>query len=231
MSSKGKKPTVPEKKQTSENKNLLWIILSAALVLAAVLIVVLAKLPKKPVADPVDTNSTGEFVYDASKTYRADIIVKDYGTITVELDSSAAPITVENFVTLAANGVYDGSTFHRIIEGFMIQGGIAKNPNATATVHSIKGEFLKNGWNNPINHVRGVISMARANDYDSASCQFFIVHQDSTYLNFQYAGFGHVISGMEVVDKIASDARPTDNNGTIPADEQPIIETVRIYTV
>lgn len=158
----------------------------------------------------------------------AEITVENYGVITVELDAKTAPITVANFVKLANEGFYDGLTFHRIMPNFMIQGG---SPNGTSTGGSsetIKGEFSANGVKNNISHVRGAISMARSSSYNSASSQFFIVHEDSTYLDGKYAAFGHVISGMEVVDAICEDAEPTDGNGTIPADKQPVITSIKI---
>ncbi|MBP3590880.1 MAG: peptidylprolyl isomerase [Clostridia bacterium] len=137
--------------------------------------------------------------------------VKGYGEIDLCLDRSAAPITVENFVSLVEDGFYDRLTFHRIIEGFMIQGGDPEG-NGKGGTTPIKGEFSYNGVDNPIKHERGVISMARRGDsYDSGSCQFFIVHQTSlnnTYsLDGQYAAFGHVVKGMEVVDAIVADAQ------------------------
>ena len=161
-------------------------------------------------------------------THHAEIIVKDYGTIDVELDADTAPITVTNFVKLAQEGFYDGLTFHRIMDGFMIQGGDPNGNGTGVSDENIKGEFSNNGVENDISHTRGTISMARANDPDSGSSQFFIVQSDSTFLDGDYAGFGHVTSGMDIVDKICKDAKPTDNNGTIPADEQPVIETVKI---
>lgn len=164
-----------------------------------------------------------------SASYYADITVRDYGTITVALDSSAAPITVENFVKLAKSGFYDGLTFHRIMEGFMMQGGDPEGTGMGGSDEQIKGEFAANGVNNPISHTRSTISMARAAySYDSASSQFFIVQQDSTFLDGQYAGFGHVTEGMEIVDQICADAQPVDDNGTIPADQQPVIESIVI---
>ena len=135
-----------------------------------------------------------------TKDYIAKIEVKDYGTITLKLDGKTAPITVQNFVDLAKSGFYDGLTFHRIIEGFMIQGG---DPNGNGTGGSdktIKGEFKDNGVKNNIKHKRGVISMARSSDYDSASSQFFIMQEDNDSLDGQYAAFGHVTKGMKVVD-------------------------------
>lgn len=163
-----------------------------------------------------------------SKTYYADIVVEGYGTITVELDGAAAPITVENFVKLAKEGFYDGLTFHRIMEGFMMQGG---DPNGNGTGGSgttIKGEFSENGVQNDLSHTRGAISMARSNKMDSASSQFFIVHQDSTFLDGSYAAFGYVTEGMDVVDAICEAAQPTDGNGTIPAANQPVITSITI---
>ena len=158
----------------------------------------------------------------------AEITVRDYGTIKLELDASVAPITVENFVKLAKSGFYDGLTFHRIMDGFMIQGGDPDGNGTGGSDEKIKGEFSKNGVPNPISHVKGVISMARSNDPDSASSQFFITVADSTFLDGSYAAFGRVTEGMEVAEKIAKDAKPVDNNGTIPADQQPVIEKIVI---
>lgn len=169
------------------------------------------------------------FVFDENKSYKAEIIIKDYGTIKVALDAKQAPITVENFVTLAQSGFYDGLTFHRIIEGFMMQGGDPKGNGTGDSGKDIIGEFAANGYTyNTISHKRGVISMARANPYDSASSQFFICHADSVFLDGKYAAFGWVTEGMDVVDKICTDAQPIDNNGTIPAAKQPVIETIKI---
>lgn len=156
------------------------------------------------------------------------ISIKNYGDIEVELDAEAAPVTVENFVSLVKDGFYDGLTFHRIIDGFMIQGGDPLGNGMGGSEETIIGEFSANGIENPISHERGAISMARSQDMNSASSQFFIVHEDATYLDGQYAAFGHVTKGMEVVDKICKDAKPTDNNGTIPADAQPVIESITI---
>lgn len=160
--------------------------------------------------------------------HHAVITVENYGEIKLELDGDTAPITVKNFVELAKSGFYDGLTFHRIISGFMIQGG---DPNGNGTGGSdktIKGEFSANGTDNKISHKRGVISMARSKSYDSASSQFFIMHQDGTYLDGQYAAFGHVTEGMETVDAIAKNTPVTDNNGTVPRENQPIIKSVEI---
>ena len=134
----------------------------------------------------------------------AKIVVKDYGIIRVELDREHAPITVDNFVKLVNSGFYNGLTFHRIIKGFMIQGGCPKGNGTGGPGYTIKGEFSSNGINNPLLHKRGVISMARAMHPDSAGSQFFIMHQDAPHLDGQYAAFGHVIEGIEVVDAIAN---------------------------
>lgn len=162
-------------------------------------------------------------------TVTAEITVKDYGKITLLLDADTAPITVNNFVKLVNEGFYDGLTFHRIMEGYMIQGGDPEGNGTGGSDEKIKGEFAANGVENNISHKRGVISMARLKDfYDSASSQFFIVQKDSKFLDGEYAAFGHVTEGMDVVDKIAADAKPIDDNGTIPASQQPIIEKIVI---
>ena len=135
---------------------------------------------------------------------KAIIEISKSGTIEVELDKEHAPISVENFVKLAQKGFYNGLSFHRVIKGFMIQGGCPKGNGTGGPGYCIKGEFAANGVNNPLKHLRGVISMARAMDYDSAGSQFFIMHQDCPYLDGQYAAFGKVIKGIEVVDAIAS---------------------------
>ena len=135
---------------------------------------------------------------------KAIIEVKEFGVIEVELDPSVAPLTVENFVKLAKKGFYNGLTFHRVIKGFMIQGGCPKGNGTGGPGYSIKGEFTANGVNNPLKHTRGVISMARAMDPNSAGSQFFIMHQDAPHLDGQYAAFGKVVKGIEVVDAIAS---------------------------
>ena len=166
-----------------------------------------------------------------TKNYIAKIEVENYGTITLKLEGKKAPITVQNFVDLAKSGFYDGLTFHRIIKGFMIQGG---DPNGNGTGGSdktIKGEFKDNGVKNNIKHKRGVISMARSSDYDSASSQFFIMQEDQDSLDGQYAAFGHVTKGMKVVDKICEDADPMDDNGTIAESKQPVIKTIKVSEI
>ena len=135
---------------------------------------------------------------------KAIIDIKDYGTIKVELNPKEAPITVENFVKLAKSGFYNGLTFHKVIKGFMIQGGCPKGNGTGGPGYNIKGEFAANGVSNSISHKRGVISMARAYDPNSAGSQFFIMHKDGNFLDGQYAAFGETVEGIEVVDKIAA---------------------------
>lgn len=169
--------------------------------------------------------------FDTSLTYYADIAIEDYGTITVLLDQEAAPVTVENFVTLAESGFYDGLTFHRIIEGFMMQGGDPNGDGTGGSDETIVGEFTDNGYDNDLSHTRGAISMARSSEYDSASSQFFIVHEDSSSsLDGQYAVFGYVTEGLEIVDAVCESAEPTDSNGTITSAEQPVITSITIRT-
>lgn len=165
---------------------------------------------------------------DTKGKHHAKIKVKNYGTIEVELDGGTAPITVANFVKLVNEKFYDGLTFHRIMSGFMIQGGDPLGNGTGGSDETIKGEFSSNGVENNISHKRGVISMARSSDPDSASSQFFIMHQDADYLDGEYAAFGKVTKGMDVVDKICEDATPTDGNGTIEKADQPVIESIRM---
>lgn len=193
---------------------------------------------KSDEAQASDTNeTTAEETTDASSEEDTELLtglhhvtidVKDYGTISLELDADTAPISVTNFINLAKDGFYDGLTFHRIISGFMIQGGDPKGNGTGGSDQTIKGEFSENGVENNISHVRGTISMARANDPDSASSQFFIVHEDSTFLDGQYAAFGHVTDGMDVVDAICENTPVQDNNGTVKADDQPVITSVTV---
>ncbi len=161
-----------------------------------------------------------------SGKHHVKIEVEKYGTIEVELDADEAPITVTNFINLVKDNFYDGLTFHRIIDGFMIQGGDPNGNGTGGSKNTIKGEFAANGVNNNISHKRGVISMARSDYNDSASSQFFIVHKDSPHLDGQYAAFGHVTSGMEIVDKICDDVKVEDDNGTVLKENQPIINKI-----
>lgn len=155
--------------------------------------------------------------------------VQDYGVIKLELDADEAPITVTNFVNLVKDKFYDGLTFHRIIDGFMIQGGDPEHNGMGGSSKTIKGEFAFNGVENNISHVKGVISMGRLeNDNNSASSQFFICEEDSTFLDGKYAAFGIVTEGIEIVEQIASDAIVEDDNGTVLYENQPVIESIKV---
>lgn len=200
--------------------------IAAAIILALFVVTGCQKqeeTPKK--SEQKKTEASEELL---SGTHHAEIQVKDYGTITVELDADTAPITVTNFVNLAKDGFYDNLTFHRIMDGFMIQGGDPNGDGTGEADQTIKGEFSSNGVENEISHTRGTISMARAQDPDSASSQFFIVQEDSDYLDGNYAAFGHVTSGMEIVDQICKDVPVEDDNGTVKAENQPVIEKITI---
>lgn len=171
-------------------------------------------------------SSTTEPEFKATK--HAQIEIKNYGTISLELYGEEAPITVNNFVKLANEGFYNGLTFHRIISGFMIQGGDPNGDGTGGSTENIKGEFSQNGVQNRILHTRGTISMARSSENDSASSQFFIMQQDATHLDGAYAAFGRVTSGLEIVDKICENTPVTDSNGTVTAENQPVITSIKI---
>ena len=156
----------------------------------------------------------------------ATITMKDGGVIELELYPEIAPESVKNFISLANSGFYDGLIFHRVIAGFMIQGGDPDGKGTGGPGYCIKGEFSANGVKNDLSHLRGVISMARAQPFDSAGSQFFICHADSQFLDGQYAAFGKVTSGMDVVDRIA---KTTTDSRDKPYKDQ-IMETVRVET-
>ena len=185
---------------------------------------------------------------------KAEIVIKKYGTIKLDLYADEAPKTVANFVKLAKDGFYNGLTFHRIIKGSMMQGGRPLGNGTGGSDEDSVGEFALNGHTNNISHIRGTISMARSgSSYEqylsmgykmsdlpadaksdieracnSGSSQFFICHKDSTFLDGSYAAFGRVTEGMEVVDAVCEQAKPTDDNGTIPKSDQPVIESIKI---
>ena len=196
-----------------------------ALLLAFILIIALAgcKNQKNKEEKTIKEEKT-----EIVKDYNIVIKIKDYGTIEATLDGKAAPITVKNFVSLINEKFYDGLTFHRIIKGFVIQGGDPMGNGTGGSDNNIKGEFKANGYNNPISHQRGVLSMARSQDYNSASSQFFIMQKDNTSLDGQYAAFGKVTKGIEIVDKICDNVKVEDNNGTVKDKNQPIITSIRI---
>ena len=141
---------------------------------------------------------------EANVNTKVKITMEDGDVITLSLNAAAAPITVENFLKLVKEGFYDGLTFHRVIPGFMIQGGCPQGTGTGGPGYQIQGEFQLNGIPNPIKHLRGVISMARSQNPDSAGSQFFIMHQNAPHLDGQYAAFGQVEEGLDVVDKIAA---------------------------
>ena len=182
--------------------------------------------PQATVSGPTAASTITEKV-----THEVTIEVQDYGTIKAVLYGEAAPITVENFVKLAGAGFYDGLTFHRIIDGFMIQGGDPKGNGTGGSDQTIKGEFAQNGFDNPIQHLRGVLSMARSSMPDSASSQFFIMHEVSPCLDGAYAACGCVTEGIEVVDAICQKTPVTDGNGTVTKANQPKILSVKVSEV
>lgn len=223
------------KPQKSDKKKA-WIVISAVAVFLVAVIVVFVITSNKSNGSAGATNDSasasnvsatiGE--YQAKGTHHAEIDIKDYGVIKVELNGDVAPITVANFINLANSHFYDGLTFHRIIDGFMMQGGDPLGNGTGGSENTIKGEFSQNGVENNLSHTRGAISMARSSDMDSASSQFFIVQSDSTYLDGQYACFGYVTDGMDIVDEICKNAVTTDSNGSVSAENQPVINSITI---
>ena len=182
----------------------------------------------KDTNDSKTTSTSAKNQAAAAGKRHVEIDVKDYGIISVELDGDSAPITVANFLDLAESGFYDGLTFHRIIKGFMIQGGDPNGDGSGGSGKSIKGEFSNNGVNNPLQNTRGAIAMARqSGNNNSATSQFFIVHQDSMQLNGDYAVFGYVTNGMDIVDKICADT-PAGKNGVVTAENQPVITSIKV---
>ena len=162
-------------------------------------------------------------------TTYAVIEVQDYGSIRIALNEEAAPETVANFISLAESGFYDGLTFHRVVAGFMIQGGDPNGDSTGGSDQTITGEFSANGIENPLSHTRGTVSMARmANDYNSASSQFFIMQADYPELDGQYAAFGQVVSGMEVVDEICATVIASTAQGQVLPENQPVITSITI---
>lgn len=223
------------KPQKSDKKKA-WIVISAVAVFLVAVIVVFVITSNKSNGSVGATNDSasasnvsatiGES--QAKGTHHAEIDIKDYGVIKVELNGDVAPITVANFINLANSHFYDGLTFHRIIDGFMMQGGDPLGNGTGGSDNTIKGEFSQNGVENNLSHTRGAISMARSTDMDSASSQFFIVQSDSTYLDGQYACFGYVTDGMDIVDKICKNAVTTDSNGSVDPENQPVINSIKI---
>ena len=206
------------KKRTTSLK---WLIVLAVVLVAGFGIVLAVN------AGEEKTNEKKADGLLAGKHY-IEMTIADYGTITAELDADVAPITVTNFVDLVKSGFYDGLTFHRIISGFMIQGGDPNGNGTGGSPNKIKGEFSANGVKNDMLHERGVLSMARSSAYDSASSQFFIMHEKAPHLDGQYAAFGKVLSGMEVVDTICATVPVADYNGTVVKANQPVITSIKV---
>ena len=214
-----------QKKQENKSR-LLWIlgIIGAVCLVVAAVVTVIVTVKGSSSAEPTESTAA-----QTEELHHCEIEIAEYGTITVELNATAAPITVSNFIKLANEGFYNGLTFHRIMEGFMMQGGDPNGDGTGGSGETIKGEFSTNGVDNPLHHTRGAISMGRTSyDMNSASSQFFIVQQTSPHLDGNYACFGYVTDGMDIVDAICTSAQPIDNNGTIPAAEQPVITEIRV---
>lgn len=211
-SSAHKKPQKKQPQKKNKTRTGLLIALAVALVLLIILIVLVS----------------GQYTRGRSGIHHVEIDIEGYGTIKLELDGNTAPITVGHFLELAESGFYEGVSFHRIINGFMMQGGDPDGDGLGTSQETIVGEFAVNGIPNDIDHVRGVISMARAYDPNSATSQFFIVHQDSPHLNGKYAAFGHVTEGIEIVDQICENTPVLDRNGTVAPENRPIISEVRV---
>lgn len=159
-------------------------------------------------------------------THKIEIVIKDYGTIKAELYADIAPITVTNFLKLVNERFYDGLTFHRVVSGFMIQGGDPNHNGSGGSSENIKGEFAANGVENSLSHTRGTISMARATNPDSASSQFFIMHEDNQGLDGKYAAFGRVTEGIEIVDEICEKTPVEEDGESVSFENQPVIEKI-----
>ncbi|MBR6788052.1 MAG: peptidylprolyl isomerase [Clostridia bacterium] len=215
----------PYAKKPEKNNHTLIIAVVAivCICLVACLSILFGDKNDTPVSTPTAVPSA-----TLTGTHKIEIDIQDYGTIKAELYADVAPITVENFLKLAREGFYDGLTFHRIISGFMIQGGDPLGNGTGGSDQKIKGEFAANGVSNPLKHTRGVLSMARAMAYDSASSQFFIMHQDYPSLDGQYAAFGMVTEGIEIVDQICAKTPVTDSNGSVAKGNQPVITAIRV---
>lgn len=173
---------------------------------------------------------TVDFTKEYTATHYVEMEFEALGTVKLELDATKAPITVENFVKLAKSGFYDGLTIHRAQDGFVIQGGDPLGNGYGGSDESIKGEFAANGVANPLTHTRGAISMARSEDPNSASSQFFIVQEDiaKESLDGLYAAFGYVVEGMEIVDKICLETEPAGSKGMLAKEDQPVIKKVTV---
>lgn len=205
-------------------KNILCIILAAAIIFSLGACGYNTTSSKLSVTPRPSSSPEPSANPDLTRTHI--VIETDKGTIKAELYPDIAPITVENFQNLIDAGFYDGLTFHRVIEGFMIQGGDPLGNGTGGSEKTIKGEFSSNGVENNLSHERGVLSMARSSSKNSASSQFFIMHEDAPHLDGEYAAFGKVTDGMDVVDKIATETPVEDENGTVTPENQPKIISI-----
>ncbi len=193
--------------------------------LCSVLCLVMICVGFSACGDSQTPENNGNSINSSSGTHHVEMVIKDYGTVKIELNADEAPITVENFISLASDGFYDGVPFHRLDKDFVLQGGDPDGDGAGGSDKQIKGEFASNGVQNNIRHSRGVISMARTGDPNSASSQFFICLEDSFFLDGNYAAFGHVTEGMDVIDEIRDNTPESDS---IPKKYQPVIETIKV---
>ena len=217
------------KAQAAAQRRNRWIMTGviAAVILALIISAVALGGKSAPAAPEASPTQVPQIIPEA--THWVEIDVAGYGVITAELYGNVAPITVDNFVKLAGEGFYDGLTFHRIINDFMIQGGDPMGDGSGGSGVNIKGEFNNNGVYNPILHERGVLSMARNPiSMDSASSQFFIMHKASPWLDGDYAAFGRVLTGIEIVDAICAQTPVVDGNGTVLSANQPVINSIRV---
>lgn len=208
------------------SRQTLILIVSAVMLLAGLCVFFLTRNNASD-ASATTLTRTG----DMTPTHTAVIEIENYGTLKAELYGHVAPITVENFVKLSNDGFYDGLTFHRIIAGFMMQGGCPLGTGTGGADKDIKGEFSQNGIPNAIKHEKGVLSMARSALPNSASSQFFIMHQAAPYLDGSYAAFGRVTEGLDVVDAVCENAVGGDGNGVLPKANQPVIRSIRCTAV
>lgn len=214
--------------------SLVTIFLGIAIVAAVVIAICVATAPAKPGAEvnmteiqaEINSFKVSDFAESKEVTDYVKLTVKGYGDIVIRLRPDVAPKSVANFQKLVKEGHYEGKIFHRVIQGFMIQGGAFDGTGKQHTADSIKGEFSANGVENNLLHLRGVISMARTDDMDSASNQFFICDKTSAHLDGQYAAFGYVLAGMDTVDKIAA----VEKNGSNKPLENVIILNATFVT-
>ena len=202
------------------------VMIVAAVLIVALLAVLTVALVNADWSEILKKTGDGATLETAKATHYVTIEIENYGTLKGELYGKTTPYAVEQFVTLAQSGFYEGLTFHRIIEGFMMQGGA---PNADSPkVDPIVGEFAENGIENNLLHLPGVLSMARTDDPNSATSQFFIMHKEYPSLDGKYAAFGRITEGLDIVDKICTEIENTDSNGGVAAADQPIIKSVTV---